>query len=394
MTNFRRFAFTLLPFLMCSIVQAQSQPGGNISTDPNVFFEVRNCKIVNDPEHPAITYDLYMSVSESYVDYVAQHGPAYGIQGVDVGIDIDFGSDGTIRSGVDTIKITEHTGNSVNDQVSSLRPAKAIADMPEGDFDASFKIALLRDENDLPLLVVPTHIASLKVIFAAGTIIGTSENGAKLRLRCHATGFGTKANSSKWGDFRGNIQRPVSSTAAIKALPVTLSSFDVIRENSAQALLSWVTTEETNSDRFEIEKSLDGKKWKIIGIVSALGESSVSHKYSAIDDDLTRGDQYYRLHMIDKDGSNTYSRIRMIKAETGSVSLVPNPASDQFHVGAPDWGNISRIRITNLAGMEVYDSGNDAKQDIDVRQFPAGMYIVEIVRKNGIATTHKLWLAK
>jgi len=40
------------------------------------------------------------------------------------------------------------------------------------------------------------------------------------------------------------------------------------------ALLKWSTAFEQNSDRFEIEKSIDGSNWNKIGTVRAAGNSS------------------------------------------------------------------------------------------------------------------------
>ena len=48
-------------------------------------------------------------------------------------------------------------------------------------------------------------------------------------------------------------------------LPVTLTSFNVKKEGQS-AFMSWSTTMETNSDRFEIENSKEGKNWNLIPI--------------------------------------------------------------------------------------------------------------------------------
>lgn len=390
-TNIKLLLWVLVLFT-CS--RTMAQPGGGMNNSPHVFFEIRNAKTINDAQYPALTYDLYLSVSEAYVDYVSAHGEGYGIQGVDIGMDVDFGSNGTVRSGTDTIKLAGHIGEILSSQISELRSVNTILELPDGDFDAGFKVAFMREENSAPLSATPTHVASLKAIFPAGTIIGSYDNGAKIRLRCHATGFGTKANSSKWGDFRGNVQKAVSSTNALTSLPVTLVSFDAVLDNEGHALLTWETTEERNSDRFEVEKSLDGKHWKTIAVVGAQGESSVSHKYSAVDNDLARGDQYYRLHMIDKDSSNTYSRIRLVSARIASTSLAPNPASDHFSVITSDWKSINRIRIMSSTGINIYDSGNGPEKHIDTSMLPAGIYLVEVTRQNGVVATHKLVVVK
>lgn len=67
---------------------------------------------------------------------------------------------------------------------------------------------------------------------------------------------------------------PFAITNPDSPLPVTLARFDAVKEGST-ALLSWSTTEETNSDRFEVERSINGKVWQKIATVKAQGESKV-----------------------------------------------------------------------------------------------------------------------
>lgn len=68
------------------------------------------------------------------------------------------------------------------------------------------------------------------------------------------------------------------------ALPVTLISFTATKlsgdSEGSTALLNWQTSSETNSDHFDIERSLDGKKWMNIGSVTASGDKKSSSLYS------------------------------------------------------------------------------------------------------------------
>jgi hypothetical protein len=67
-------------------------------------------------------------------------------------------------------------------------------------------------------------------------------------------------------------------------LPVTLISFTATKVSGetegSTALLDWQTSSETNSDRFDIERSQDGKKWMNIGNVTASGDKKSSSLYS------------------------------------------------------------------------------------------------------------------
>jgi hypothetical protein len=101
--------------------------------------------------------------------------------------------------------------------------------------------------------------------------------------------------------------------------------------------LEWKTANEINTSHFAVERSTDGRNFQQIGTVAAVGNSGVTNKYSYIDYDVTRQSSsivYYRLKVMDNDGSYTYSDIVTITLPlvTSRVSLFPNPASHEVNV--------------------------------------------------------------
>src|SRR5262249_11305088 len=108
-----------------------------------------------------------------------------------------------------------------------------------------------------------------------------------------------------------------------KALPVTLVSFKALAEGQTTSL-SWTTSEETNSDRFDIERSQNGKNWAKIGSVASHKESAVNQYYSFVDAAPLRGDNLYRLKMVDLDETFAYSRIENVNFK-GIALVYPNP---------------------------------------------------------------------
>ena len=57
----------------------------------------------------------------------------------------------------------------------------------------------------------------------------------------------------------------------MSALPVTLINFECTLSDASTTMLQWSTSEETNSDYFEIQHSINGKQWIEIGRVKANG---------------------------------------------------------------------------------------------------------------------------
>jgi hypothetical protein len=95
--------------------------------------------------------------------------------------------------------------------------------------------------------------------------------------------------------------------------PVELVSLSV-RKDGNNAALQWITASEQNSSYFSIEKSDDGIYFTGIGTVNAQGNSSNLVTYE-FEDNHFNASAYYRLKMVDKDGSYKYSRIAVLKKD-------------------------------------------------------------------------------
>lgn len=184
----------------------------------------------------------------------------------------------------------------------------------------------------------------------------------------------------------------VSITVGEAALPVTLTSFTASLEGKS-ALLKWTTTEETNSEKFEIQRSLDGLKWNVLGSVQSKGESSVLSHYSFIDAALSNGENLYRLKMIDKDNTFAYSSIQNLSF-TGTLDpmvIFPNPSSGQIVLGVKDLNMLKSVKIYNLAGKAIYSVGQkDISRTLNVQSLTDGAYVVEFAFKSGNVQVTKI----
>jgi hypothetical protein len=120
-------------------------------------------------------------------------------------------------------------------------------------------------------------------------------------------------------------------------LPITLLRFDAnpIGDNAAE--LVWVTVSEINSDRFEIERSIDGLVFHKVGEVKASANSIVEKHYTYFDHNITTSLVYYRLKMVDFDGLYTYSKIKTIEFEDKhEIVYGPNPTNDFVEFRLPN----------------------------------------------------------
>lgn len=128
-------------------------------------------------------------------------------------------------------------------------------------------------------------------------------------------------------------------------LPVTLVSFEG-RQVRRHAELTWVTASELNNDRFEIEKSFDGKSFFKIGQVAGAGTTVARNTYEFSDTELRDGWLYYRLRQVDYDGAYSWSRV--VAIDIGGtqapvdIHIHPNPVVDKVAItpsapGVANW---------------------------------------------------------
>jgi hypothetical protein len=180
-------------------------------------------------------------------------------------------------------------------------------------------------------------------------------------------------------------------------LPVTLTSFNVTKEGSKVATLSWKTTEETNSDYFEVQHSLNAKDWEAVGKVQSHNDGKAIHNYTFSYAGKTNGKNYFRLNMVDLDGTSQRSSVRSVTFENLAeemVSFGPNPTSDYLNIKLSDWSTVKSVSILDKMGRNVYSSGAKPENTISVRNFNSGLYLLKLTRNNGEVIVNKILVNK
>jgi hypothetical protein len=121
----------------------------------------------------------------------------------------------------------------------------------------------------------------------------------------------------------------VSGGGVSCTLPVTLLSFNALQPDEQKVALEWQTIDEVNCSHYVLERSEDGIHFYPIALFNALGKGTQHQFYQYEDEELPAAYQeiYYRLHVIDLDGSSAYSKVISIKVDDHSFGLYPNPVS-------------------------------------------------------------------
>jgi len=174
--------------------------------------------------------------------------------------------------------------------------------------------------------------------------------------------------------FSGFIVAPFGGTV----LSLDLLSFTGQLVNG-KSQLQWQTANEVNTDYFEVDKSTDGKHFDSLTTVKAIG--SGDNSYATVDAYPQTGTNYYRLKLVNKDGSFTYSNIVSIQVgSNGNTPFVvcPNPTSRQLIVNYVAANN-AIISIYNLTGQKVLSipTNGQPKTTIDVSNLANGTYLLQ-----------------
>ncbi len=174
------------------------------------------------------------------------------------------------------------------------------------------------------------------------------------------------------------------------SLPVKLASFSARKEGNISTL-AWSTTSEVNSERFDIERKIEGNNWTLIGSKAAAGDKSDAVDYTFVDQNPANGENLYRLKMIDRDGSFAYSGIQSLSFKLNQITVSPNPVSgsEQIKIQVGDWGLVSSVRVLNALGQVVFQSTQEASSYVSADQLKAGLYIVQVTRKDGQKVSSK-----
>lgn len=188
----------------------------------------------------------------------------------------------------------------------------------------------------------------------------------------------------------GAINLDANKVNTPSALPVSLVSFNVQKE-AQTAALSWSTAEEVNSDRFEVEHSLNGKNWQKVGSVAAKGNSKNTQWYSFTDNNPANGSNLYRLRIVDKDGTFEITRAKSLTFDIAIETVMyPNPVAERLLLKTGDLGQIRRVELYNTSGKSVLESETVTASGIDVKGLPTGLYVVKVTRTNGSTDTFKI----
>ena len=199
-------------------------------------------------------------------------------------------------------------------------------------------------------------------------------------------------NGAAIGATLDRISCELGTDATVLGIPLStqLVHFDgKLKGNNV--LLNWIVNVETNVRVYEVQRAVSGGKFQTIGKVAARGGQGQPIVYDFVDRDLPLGQQfvYYRLNVVNYDGTHGFSPIVDIKIESINqlqLTLSPNPIKtgevSQLIFDAPQAGS-GTISVINLLGAIIKRQNmtiNKGKNsiNIDTQGLKAGVYLIKL----------------
>jgi hypothetical protein len=188
-------------------------------------------------------------------------------------------------------------------------------------------------------------------------------------------------------------------------LPVQLTNFSVQKLSNGDVSIKWTTENEVAILRYEIELAnsnadLSANRFIKIGEVGSKGNAASVQDYEYLDDAPGKsGVRYYRLKIIEQDGSASYSAVRsVVFTDALTWKIFPNPSEGVFHFTcqAPRSEDIEAV-VLDAKGSIVQrykTTGTGFLQKITInladKIFANGMYLLQ-VNAGGKRASFKLY---
>gem|GEM_PF-960295 len=229
--------------------------------------------------------------------------------------------------------------------------------------------------------------ANLRVARWDATLARWRDEGNSGTTGSPSPGTGTVTTLANVTTFSSPVSPfTIGSATWNNPLPVQLMDF-ACSQSQGQVVLKWRTATETNNDYFEVQRSIDGETFAVVGKVDGAGNSEVVKRYEFIDRLPAFGRAYYRLRQVDFDLKYSYSDVCLALSDNPvGTALKSNPVDREATI----WSNevIGSMELIDMTGKPIaityVKDGND--HTFATTSLANGVYLLRIVTESGIRT--------
>jgi hypothetical protein len=174
-------------------------------------------------------------------------------------------------------------------------------------------------------------------------------------------------------------------------LPVKLIGFDAYPQLNDMKIV-WQVSSQVNFSHYELEWRTDGSVFAKLAEITIQQAEKNLVDYAYTHKNASTGNNYYRLKMVDKDGSFEYSPIISIK-KSFSANIYPNPTTSVVNVQTEEVLNPNdEWRLTNVLGatIKVQKAGTSNVYQFNLEGLPASIYYLHLLKGNKRVGVYKI----
>jgi len=170
-----------------------------------------------------------------------------------------------------------------------------------------------------------------------------------------------------------------------------IAAFSAISANG-EYQLTWETVTENNVKQYDVEYSYNNKDFQRAGIVNAANRAFYTYNHTT----SARPSMFYRLKIIDNDGSAVYSNVITVSNSLAKPDDIIAPTIIRDGVlNITLTNSYKNLQVFNSAGVEVFQenvgerTGN--RIGFTLPELPAGAYFVKLIGK-GMSITRRVMI--
>jgi hypothetical protein len=190
----------------------------------------------------------------------------------------------------------------------------------------------------------------------------------------------------------------VTYSVSSNILPVTLTSWSAKAVSSSQTQLQWKCTDAVNFDHFIVQRSPDASSFSdiatVAGDASNSGTVNGQESWSYTDNYSYNGNLYYRLAMVDRDGTTAYSTVVALSEQNvQKINIYPTLVENgTVFIETAQPVNQARWELFDMSGRKLADQEwavLSGRQQVSVSgnggaHLTTGSYIARLTANNSV----------
>ena len=184
--------------------------------------------------------------------------------------------------------------------------------------------------------------------------------------------------------FNGTSPHRVTFGSAPVVLPIRLMSFHGAIAPGHKVQLKWKTCEAVNFDHFTVQCSSDAASFSDVETINVTdGNNSAIQSYMYSTGYAGGGMRYYRLAMVSRDGSISYSPVVAVKLDAGGVRVYPTLVeSGHVYVEGIVSSGAVKAELFDVSGRKMLEkriASLNGREQLSLNQLSPGSYVMRVM---------------